>query len=180
MLRTFLSSALVTFFAISAPLQVDAVTYKFDFQVTVDALDLSGLNGLVTVDFGNFDFSTDSGDRTSGITGSVGAPYDDLPLGWTYVHHSDALFIGGIPNTVRVPLAGTDDFWLRVSHFNRGSAFVNGGRFTRVGYAGVQSETTQSLSITQLSVIPLPATGWLLIGGLGVLGLIRRRRSLPA
>jgi hypothetical protein len=177
MFRSFRTSALVALLALGMPLPAAAVTYKFDFQMSVDSLNLSPLNGSVTVDFGNFDFSKDAYDQTTGVTGSVDAPYGDLQLGWTYVYQSDALFLGGMPNTVRVPMAGTNDFWIRVSHFNRKTPFVNEGRFTRVGYTEVHSQTAQSLSI---SVIPLPANVWLLLGGLGALGLLRRRRPSAA
>lgn len=122
-----------------------------------DSLSESEFDSLFANDYGSFDSIADSGENTINmffaVDGDIGpGESDDDFFGFSGLAPASNIIVG---------LSGANGF----AYFTAGSAVVGGGS-TGGGSTGGGA-----------NVVPLPAAGWMLLGGIAGLGAIRSRKK---
>ncbi|HEV2700053.1 MAG TPA: VPLPA-CTERM sorting domain-containing protein [Steroidobacteraceae bacterium] len=186
-------AAVLSFAAVAAPASATIVTYDWTTSGVGTSGELAAGSGTITVDTSQTKVvSGFTGDLITGITGSIGN--DTITglvaaNGGNFGNNDDLLFVTGTPTVLDTNgfsfkgsiggVAQTTDFTL-LSSCSLGSTTTctgpnpiqldgPGGTFLNLGQG--------SFTITP---VPLPASAWMLLFGIGALGLAAVRQSKQA
>jgi hypothetical protein len=183
MLTTLKTTALAATLALGSAVPAAATVLNFEFFS--DSIKETLLWG-VKIDFGDFAFDGDRLNVTQGITlTQPAAPFDTGVGSYNYLASGSFLSFTVEGNTSD----GAYSYRFTANCVpecvdGRGPFFFDGLRtgtaseaplFAEFNWSAITDVTPQPPEPT--APIPLPAAGWLLLGGLGALGLMRRRRG---
>ena len=138
------------------------------FDITIDA------------DFTSDIFSTDAGLTINSLTSSVVDPFLIAGgLGYDFRASGGVLSIGGLKSGANAIVFNTDDFRFVIRSFPSAPIFfaVVDTRATTIGFA---SGLNAAVKVTDVSAVPLPAGGFLLLTGLLAAAGVGHRKKRAA
>lgn len=193
-------SATTTFAALAlCASQAGAVTLTatdtvLDAPITsgADLMDPTSVSGNVRIDF--------VGNDLDGTAPNSRSPYDATAYENTAVYHSvsagaEAVFTSASVFSSFALMWGSPDTYNKIAFFLNGSGVgsfdgsdvippgTGGLGFVDVLFTGLFDEVRLSsvgqdaFEFTNVSAVPLPAAGWLLVGGIGGLAAMKRRKK---
>lgn len=157
-----------------AAVPAGAAVYQFDIPVTNPEVSVWSF----TIDFGDFGFDTDRTDITTGISGSgIASYYATGNYAWTFDSDGQDLTIGEAAGGAIMSFSGSaPDFEFVFQSFPTAPDFSNFGSIADSFELHIDASFSATVTeVPTTTPIPLPAAGWLLVAGLGAIGLVRRR-----